>query len=165
MSQATTLTGFAATVYCKVLASWFLIVLLVKVSIVTCMFLAIDQWFILCRPEQHQITFGTQRVKTFILLTWIIGAVTAITLVFSFENNGKRCDTTPLFGMGSQTQQAIILVQTSLTVFLPCLITWVAIGASLRQRKNFQVQANQKNIGKKLLMYSVVVMFAIMPVC
>ena len=158
MSQATTLTGFAATVYCKVLASWFLIVLLVKVSIVTCMFLAIDQWFILCRPEQHQITFGRQRVKTFIWFTWIIGAVTAITLAFSFENNGKRCDTTPLFGMGYQTQQAIILVQTFVAVFLPCLITWVAIGASLRQRKNFQVQASQKDSGKKLIMYSTVVL-------
>ena len=158
MSQATTLTGFAATVYCKVLASWFLIVLLVKVSIVTCMFLAIDQWFILCRPEQHQITFGRQRVKTFILFTWIIGAVTAITLVFSFENNGESCDTTPLFGMGFQTQQAIILVQTFVTVFLPCLITWVAIGGSLRQRKNFQVQASQKDSCKNILMYSTVVL-------
>ena len=158
MSQATALTGFAATVYCKLLASWFLIVFIAKVSIVTCIFLAIDQWFILCRPEQHQTTFGRQRVKTFILFTWIIGAVTAITLVFSFENNGESCDTTPLFGMGFQTQQAIILVQTSVTVFLPCLITWVAIGASLRQRKNFQVQANQKDSGKKLAMNSTVVL-------
>lgn len=120
------------------------------------MFLAIDQWFALCRPEQHQNTFGRKQVKIFIWSTWIISAVTAMVLIFSFENNGERCVTTRLLGMGPETQQIVVLVQTFVTIFLPCLITWLAIGALFCQRKKLQVQDNKKLSNKKLIMYSTV---------
>lgn len=56
-------------------------------------------------------------------------------------------------GAGLDTRQIIVLVQTIFTIFLPCLITWLAIGALLYQRKNFQIHAK-----KILFMYSTVVL-------
>lgn len=56
-------------------------------------------------------------------------------------------------GAGLDTRQIIVLVQTLFTIFLPCLITWLAIGALLYQRKNFQIRAK-----KILFMYSAVVL-------
>ncbi|XP_078372697.1 uncharacterized protein LOC144656341 [Oculina patagonica] len=154
IAPETTLTGLAASVYCRLLASWFLTDVLVKVSVITCMFIAIDQWFAIYRPEQHQNTFGRKQVKIFIWSTWIFSAVTAMVSIFSFENSGEKCVTTPLFGMGPETQQMVVLVQTFVTIFLPCLLTWLAIGSCLYQRKNLQVQDNQNISVKRLVMYS-----------
>ena len=123
------------------------------------MFLAIDQWFVLCRPQQHQNTFGGKRVQIFIWSTWIISAVTATVLIFSVKNDGERCVPTQLFGMGPETQQMVVMVQTAITVFLPCMVTWFSIGALLCQRKNLQVQRNKnKSDKKRLVMYSAVVL-------
>ena len=132
---------------------------MVKVSVVTCMFLAIDQWFVLCRPQQHQNTFGGKRVKIFLWSTWIISAVTATVLIFSVKNDGERCVPTQLFGMGPETQQMVVMVQTAITVFVPCMVTWFSIGALLCQRKNLRVQRNKnKSDEKRLVMCSAVVL-------
>ena len=132
------LTGTAAQIYCRLIASWFFIVVLVKVSVMTCMLLAIEQWFAIFKPQRYQTTFGRQRTKILMLFVWIISGITTISLVVSSKTINVKCVITTLF----ETQYVIGLLQTVFTIIFPCFIAWSAIAALLYQRNNLQIEAD-----------------------
>ena len=159
--------GIAGELFCRLIDNSFFVWAFVKfsVAIVTCM--AIERWFAIARPLQHNIHFTRTRTLVYVGLTLL--AVCILSSILFFEKQLAFKDSTPVcvwraLISGTAANQVFTVLYCTVTAFLPLFITMATFGYlyTVLSRpappiRNVQARTNRKRAEVRLCFMSALV--------
>ena len=98
-----------------------------KVSILKATCLALERWFCIFRPMAYKRYFTRKRLSLYILAIWVCACLLQINKFFEWKLSGNKCSKV-LPPYGEKGTQAMIIIYSMISFYIPCLIAWVSFG-------------------------------------
>ena len=116
-------SGLAGEIFCRLLGSRYLLFTMGKVSILKVTCLATERWYCIFRPLTYKHHFTRKRLLLYILAIWVGACVLQINKFFEWKLSAGKCSSVKA-PYGAQGTQAIIIVYTVVSFYIPCFIGW-----------------------------------------
>lgn len=117
--------GFAGDLFCRIVASYYLVFTLGIVSVYTITCLSLERWFAVAKPLKYRVGFKSYRIYLMVTMVWVISFLFNAPHLFEMElgSNGECVWVVLTEG---NTRKVVALVEFLGKFFIPLLITCVS---------------------------------------
>ena len=147
--------GIAGEIYCRVLFSQFMIFLFGIVSVYTVMCLSTERWFAVQYPFRYRATISSFKVKTCILIIWLLGLLTNaphLTEMSPKSNMNDRIACQWSY-KDYQTRKIVALVEISFKFIVPSLVLVLVLSSLYRKFHHQNLRIRTRAAYEKQLLH------------
>ncbi|XP_020897497.2 bombesin receptor subtype-3 isoform X2 [Exaiptasia diaphana] len=145
-------SGFAGELFCRIVASYFLVFYLGIVSVFTIACLALERWYAVARPAKYKASFKKTRVLGILSSVWLCSFALNLPQMFEMTlgPNGNCVWITLTEG---RLRRAVAIIEFNGKFFIPLVVTSAAfINLGLRVRQSPALfKTNHGRAGIRLL--------------
>ncbi|XP_032219691.1 phe13-bombesin receptor isoform X2 [Nematostella vectensis] len=150
-------TGIAGELFCRIVASYFLVFTLGIVSVYTIMCLALERWFAVSRPSRYKASFRRERVLWVLLAIWIFSCLLNTPQTFEMKLGPDGQCVWIVLTEGT-LRQVVAIIEFNGKFFIPLCVTTVSfISLLLKVRHSPALfHTNHGSAGMRLLRMCIV---------
>lgn len=114
--------GIAGDLFCRIVASYYLVFTLGIVSVYTITCLSLERWFAVAKPAKYRAGFKSYRIYVIVMVVWVVSFLFNAPHLFEMElGPSNECVWTAV--TEGDTRKVVALIEFLGKFFLPLLIT------------------------------------------
>lgn len=132
--------GLGGELFCRLISTQYFVFVFGKVSVLKIVTLALERWFSIVRPITYKLNFTKKRIYLYIAIIWLLSAITngSKPLKAQLNESSLRCTWSNI----AYPKQIFIPSYTTLTFFIPTIITWLSFFHVANVLKNSPAEQN-----------------------
>ena len=143
--------GLGGELFCRLISTQYFVFIFGKVSVLTIVALALERWYSVVKPISYKLKFMRKRIYIYILVIWLLSAITngSTPLKAQLDKKSQHCTWSNI----SYPKEIFIPCYTTLTFFIPIIITWISflhvsriLKTSLAERDSERFRRTRKKL-------------------